>query len=88
MIYRLSKDQIVVTKDYQTVPIPEDLVGMICKSDQYENNYHADDVSTITSIVHDNQSNNYDNNNYKSFNNEDQYLQETNEVVRLIIMDY
>ena len=27
--YRLSTDQIVVTKDYQTVPIPEDLVDTI-----------------------------------------------------------
>ena len=30
LIYRLSTDQIVVTKNYQTVPVSEDLIDMIC----------------------------------------------------------
>ena len=80
MIYRLSTDQIVVTKDYQTVPVPEDLVDTICKTDPYENKSQVDDIITIHSIVHDNQSNNYDN--HMSINDEDQYMQEINEVLR------
>ena len=45
LIYRLDMDQIVVTKDYQTVPVPEDL-------------------------------------DHTSINDEDQYIQEANEVLR------
>ena len=82
LIYRLSIDQIVVTKDYQTVPVPEDLVDTICESDPYENKYQVDDVNTILSIVHDYQSNNYNNNHHMPFSNEYQYLQETNKVLR------
>ena len=54
---------------------------MICKSDPYENKSQVDDIDTIISIVHYDQSNIYDNNNHTYFNNEDQYLQETNEVL-------
>ena len=81
MINRLSTDQIVVTKDYQTVPVPEDLIDIICESDPYKNKYQVDDVNTIISIVPDDQYNNYDYNNHTSFNNEYQYLQNTNEVL-------
>ena len=81
LIYRLSTDQIVVTKDYQTIPVPEYLVDTTCKSDPYENKSQVNDVDMIISIVHDDQSNNYDNNDRTSFNNEGQYLQETNEVL-------
>ena len=31
LIYRISTDQIIVTKDYQTVPVPKDLVEAIYK---------------------------------------------------------
>ena len=77
LIYKLSTDKIVVTKDYLTVPVPEDLDDTICKTDPYENKSQVDDVDTIHSIVHDDQSNNYDDNGHTSFDNEDQYLQET-----------
>ena len=33
LIYSLSTDQTVVTKDYQSVPVPEDTVETICESD-------------------------------------------------------
>ena len=82
LIYRLSTDQIVVTKDHQIVPIPEDLVDTICESDSYENKSQVNVVDTILSTIHDDQSNNYNNNNHTSFSNEDQYLQEANEVLR------
>ena len=36
LIYRLSTNHIVVTKDYQTVPIPKDPVDTVCESDLYE----------------------------------------------------
>ena len=78
MTYRLSTDQIVVTKNYKTVPVPEYLVNTVYKSDPYENKSQVNDIDMIISTVHDDQSNNYNNNNHASFNNEDQYLQKTN----------
>ena len=75
LIYRLATDQIVVTKNYQTVPVPENLVDTICETDPYENKSQVNDVDTIYSKVYDDQSNNYDNNDHTHFDNEDQYLQ-------------
>ena len=51
-IYRLSMDQIVVTKDYKTVPLPEDIVDTICKSDPYKNKSQVNHIDTIISTVH------------------------------------
>ena len=74
LIYRLATDQIVVTKDYWIVRVPGDLDNTICETEPYENKSQVDDVDKIQSIVHANQSNNYDNNNHTSINNEDQYM--------------
>ena len=41
----------VVTKDYQSVPVPEDTVETIFESDQYKNKPQVVDVDTIFSIV-------------------------------------
>ena len=68
-MYRLSMDQIVVTKNYQTVPVPDNLVDAISKTDSYDNKSQVDNLDTIHSIVHDDQSNNNNNNN----NNNDGY---------------
>ena len=80
-MYRLSMDQIVITKDYQTVPVPEDLVDAISKTGSYDTNSQVDDFDMIHSIVHDDQSNNNNNNNnndgHTPFSDEDQYLHET-----------
>ena len=70
-------DQIGVTKDYLTVSVSEDLVGMICETDPYDNKSQTNDFNTIHSIVHNDQSINYNNNGYTPFSNEDQYPQET-----------
>ena len=51
MIYRLDKDQIVVTKDYWTVPVPEDI-------------------------------------DYPYINDEDQYTQETKEILQSSLLIY
>ena len=72
----------VVTKDYQSVPVPEDTVETICKSDQFKTKSQLVDVNTILLRVHDDQSNNYDNNNHTPFSNKNQYLQETNTFLR------
>ena len=37
LIYRLDTNQLVVTKDYRTVPVPEDLDDTICETEPYEN---------------------------------------------------
>ena len=36
LIYKPSTGQIVVTKDYRTVPVPEDLVDTTSDTDSYE----------------------------------------------------
>ena len=77
MIYKPSTNQIVVTKDYRIVLVPEDLVDKICEIYPYNNKSQVDDFDTIHSIVHDEQSNNYNNNSHTPFSDEDQYLQET-----------
>ena len=74
--------QIIVTKDYQNVPVPEDQVDTIYRSYPYENKSQVDEVDTIHSIVYDDQSNNYDDNNHTPSSNEDQYLQETNKILQ------
>ena len=74
LIYRPCTDQIVVTKDYQTVPVSEDLVNTINKTDSYDNKSQVDNLDTIQSIVHDNQSNNNNDDGNNSFCDEDQYL--------------
>ena len=77
LMYRLSTDQIVVTKDYQTVPIPEDLVGAIGKTDLYNNKPQDNEFDTIHSIVYDDQSNNNNDDNQTYYSDEDQYLHNT-----------
>ena len=47
-------DQIVLTEDYQTVPVPEDIVDRMCESDPYDNKSQVNDVNTIISTVHNN----------------------------------
>ena len=76
-MYRLSTDQIVVTKDYQTVPVPEDLVKWISKTESYNNKSQVDDFDTIHSIVHDDQSNNNNDDGHTPFSDRDQYLHKT-----------
>ena len=77
MIYRISTDQIVVTKDYQTVPVLEDLVDAIRKIDSYDNKSQVDDFDAIYLIVHDGQSNNNNDDGHTPFSDEDQYLHGT-----------
>ena len=74
LIYSLSTDQIVITKEYQTVPIPEDIGDTLCKSDPCENESQVKDINSIISTIHNDQSNNYNNNDHVSINDEDQYL--------------
>ena len=77
LIYRLSTDQIVITKDYQTVTVPEDLIDAISETDSYDNKSQVDDFDTIHSMVHDNQSNNNNDGIHNSFSNDNQYLHKT-----------
>ena len=37
LIYKLSTDQILVTKEYQSVPVPEDLIEAISETDSSGN---------------------------------------------------
>ena len=79
MIYRLSTDQIVATKEYRTVPIPEDIGDTLYKLDTCENKPQIKDVDKIISTTYNDQSTNYNNNSDASINDENQHLKETNE---------
>ena len=74
LIYRSSTDQIVVTKDYRTVPAPEALVDTTSKTDAYDKKSQVDNLDTIQSKVHDDQFNNNDDDGNNPFSNKDQYL--------------
>ena len=82
LIYRLSTDQIVVTKEYQTVPLPEDIGNTLFESHPCKNKSQVKNVDTIISSIHNDQYNNYNNNNQTSINDKDQYLQGTNEFLQ------
>ena len=59
--------------------MPEDIDDTLCKSDPCENKSQVKDVDTTISIIYNDQSNNYNNNNHVSIKDEDHYSQETNE---------
>ena len=86
LISRLSTDQIVVTKKHKTVPAPEDIGKTLCKSDPYENKSQVKGVDMIISTIHNDQSNNYDNNNHVSIDDEDQYLQVNNGFIQSLLL--
>mmetsp|Transcript_55032 Transcript_55032/g.61536 ORF Transcript_55032/g.61536 Transcript_55032/m.61536 type:complete len:406 (+) Transcript_55032:52-1269(+) len=62
LIYRLSTDQKLVTKEYQSVPVPEDLIEAISKTDSYGNKNQVNRFDNNHSIVqnyHPNNNNDY-----------------------------
>ena len=72
MIYRLSTDQILVTKEYQlVVPVPEDLIETISGTDSSDNKIKVNNVNSDHSIVQDDHSNNHDNDGRIRSNNTD-----------------
>ena len=60
LIYRLSTDQILVTKEYQSVPVPDDLIKTISKTDSSDNKIHVNHFDGDHSIVQNDHSNNND----------------------------
>ena len=60
LIYKLSKDQILVTKEYQSVPVPEDLIEAINETGSSDNKVQVNHVDSDHSIVQDDHSNNDD----------------------------
>ena len=67
LIYRLSTDQILVTKEYQLVPVPEDLIKAINKTDSSNNKIQVDHLNSEDSIVQDDHSNNNKDDNQTKF---------------------
>ena len=78
LIYRLSTDQIVVSKEYQTAPLPEDMDNTLFESHPCKSKSQAKNVDTTISSIHNDQCNNYNNNDQTSIIDEDQCLQGTN----------
>ena len=55
LIYRLSTGQILVTKEWQSVPVSEDLIEAISKTDSYNNKIQVNHFNSDHSIVRDDQ---------------------------------
>ena len=51
LIYKLSADQILVTMKYQSVPVPEDLIKTMKKTDSSDNKIQIDHFDIKQSIV-------------------------------------
>ena len=62
LIYRLSTDQILVIKEYQSVPVPEDLIKATSETESYDNKNQTNRFGANHPIVQDDHSNN--NNDY------------------------
>ena len=60
LIYRLSTGQILVTKEYQSIPVPEDLIGAISETGSCGNKNQTNRFDTNHSIIQDDHSNNND----------------------------
>ena len=88
LMYRLSTDQIVVTKEYQTVHLPEDIGNTLFESHPCINKSQAKNVDTIISSIHNDQCNNYNNNDQTSINDEDQYIQGPNEFLQSSLLKF
>ena len=58
LIYKIFTDQILVTMKYQSVPVPEDLIKAINKTDSSNNKIQVDHVNSEDSIVQNDHSNN------------------------------
>ena len=71
LIYRLSTDQILVTEDYQSVPLPEVLIEAISETYSYDNKFQVNNLGMNHSTIHDDQSDNNNDNGRTHFNDED-----------------
>ena len=69
LLYRLFTDQILVTKEYQSVPSPEELIEAISKPDLYDNKIQFNHFDSDHSIVRDDHSNNHNKNGHTPINN-------------------
>ena len=58
LMYTLSADQILVTKDYQSVPVSEDLIEATSKTDSSDNKNQVNHFDSNHSIVQDDHYNN------------------------------
>ena len=71
LIYRISTDQILVRKEYQSVPVSDDLIEAINKTNLYDNKIQVTHFKDNRSIAQDN--------NYSNHNEEGQtHLNHTN----------
>ena len=64
-------DQILVTKDYQSVPVPKDLTEAISRKNLYNNQFQVNNFVRNHFTVHDDQSNNNNDDGRTHFNDED-----------------
>ena len=91
LIYRLSTDQILVMKEYQWVPVPEDLIEAISNTNSYDKKIQIIHFNNNQPIVQDDQSNNHNEDGHIHINDkinfEDESYNELNSSPKLNGMD-
>ena len=71
LIYRLSTDQILVTKEYQSIHVPEDLIEVISKANSSDNKIQAIHFNNNQAIVQNDHSNHHNKNSHIHVNHTD-----------------
>ena len=71
LIYKLSMDQILVTTKYQSIPVPEDLIETMNKTNSSDNKIQINHFNSNQSVVWDDHSNNNDDDSQTSSNDKD-----------------
>ena len=92
LIYRLSTDQILVTEDYQSVHVPEDIIEAISKTNSSDNKIQAIHFNNNNqTIVQDDHSNNHNEGGHTHINDmnnsEDKNHSELNSSLQLYGME-
>ena len=70
LIYKLYMNQILVTMEYQSVPVPEDLIKEVNETNSSDNKIYVDHFDNNYSLVRDNHSNNNNDDDRTHFNDE------------------
>ena len=68
LVYRLSTDQMLVTKEYQTIHVPEDPIEAISKTNSYDNKIQVIHFNNDQAIFQDDHSNNHNEDSHTHIN--------------------
>ena len=68
LIYRLSTDQILITKEYQSVHVPEDVIEAISETKSYDNKIQVIHFNSNYAIVQGDHSSNHNEDSHTHIN--------------------